>query len=195
MPRGGMLYAMTSAKYDAAMDVVKGGLGRSAAVASVVVLVVFVIHNAYWLAVNQRELPPHERPHRSSRDIEQLARESPDPRVRGRLALLYHLSKHIPGAAITISPSLEAERWSLERVARLKVTTGLERLVVAPGSVRRLRALNTSSGLWSGSGRRGIHLNVCLEPGVTDYVIAERRDGRELFLLPAMHYAKVAARP
>jgi hypothetical protein len=174
------------------MDVANGVLGRSAAVLSVVVLAALVAHNAYWLLENQRVLPPHERPHRSARDIEELALESRDPRIRGRLALLYLLAKRIPGTAITITSSLEAERWSFERVARLQVTMSPGRLVIRPRSVRRLRATKTTSGLWSGSGRRGIDLNVRLEPGVNEYVVAERRDGRELFLLPAAQFATVA---
>jgi hypothetical protein len=177
------------------MDVAPGVLGRSAAVLSVIVLAALVGHNAYWLVRNQRELPLHERPHRAARDIEQAARESPDPRIHGRLALLYHLAKRIPGSVITITSSLAADRWSLERVARLHVTTSPVRLVIAPASVRRLRAVRTSSGRWGGSRRRYIDLNVRLEPGVDAYVIAERLDGREFFLLPAEDYPAVAGQP
>ena len=45
-----------------------------------------------------------------------------------------------------------------------------------------------------GGKHRAIGLNVRLDPAVDAYVLAERRDGRELFLLPAADYAAVADR-
>ena len=172
---------------------------RSAAVLSVIVLAALVGHNLYWLVRNQRELPVNERPHRSPRGLEEVARQNPQSKIHGQLATFYHLAKRIPGARVTLPPRFDAERWFFERVARLRVTTSPERLVVAPKDVRRLRTSRTGSGQWRVPTQRGrfgpIEIQFRLDPMVDDYVLAERRDGRELFFFPAAEYPGVADRP
>jgi hypothetical protein len=173
--------------------------GHLAAVLSVVVLALLVGHNIYWLIRNQGELPPNDRPHRSPRDIEEVARQNPQSKIYGQMANYYHLAKRIPGAAVTLTRRFEPERWFFERVARVHVTPSPVRLVIGPKSARRLRAVNTAKGSWrvpTHAGRhRTIELNIRLDPTVDAYVLAERSDGRELFFLPAAEYATVAGRP
>jgi hypothetical protein len=173
--------------------------GRRAAVLSVVVLAFLVGHNLYWLVRNQGELPPNDRPHRSPRDLEEVARQGPMSKIYGQMATYYHLAKRIPGASVTVTPRVEPERWFFERVARLQVTSSPVRLVIPPKSARRLRALTTAKGSWrvptQGGRHRTIELNFHLDPTVDAYVLAERSDGRELFFLPAAEYATVAGRP
>jgi hypothetical protein len=174
------------------------GSGRRAAVLSVIVLAALVLHNFYWLFENQRTLPANERPHRSPRGLEEVARLNPRARVQSQLASFYYLARHIPGATLTLTPSLDSERWFLERVARLHVTTSPSRLVIAPKSVRQLRATRTAAGSWRVTDKHGklgtVGFNLRLDPQVDTYVLAERVDGRELFLLPAADFPAVADR-
>lgn len=159
-----------------------------------VVLVLFLVHNVYWLIRNQTERPCDQRVCRSPRSLEAVTRLSPNPKVVA-LATFYFLNRRIPDSRLAIPPWLANQQWNLEHLARLRVEVSDRPFLVDPRHTERLRRASTASRRFRRTPRgaaRDLLLLVGQKAG--DYVFAETAQANgPIFVMPRSQYAEVAA--
>jgi len=167
---------------------------RLVAIAVAAVLVLFLVHNVYWLVRNQTERPCNQRVCRSPRSLEAVTRLSPNPKVVA-LATFYFLNRRIPNSRLAIPPWLARQQWNLEHLSRLRVEVSDQPFLVDPRHTEQLRRASTASRPFRRSPRGAARdLILLVDQKAGDYVFAETAQATgPVFVMPRSRYAEVAA--
>lgn len=174
--------------------------GRRAGIAALGVLLLLLLHNAFLMVWNQRELPRRRVRELetwfqvSPRDIEKLARANPQPGVYGLMDIWYFLGKRIGSAHLTVPEWMAWSRWELEKVSGLEIAVAPEPLRIGAADARRLRGAGESRIYQRGTRSRRWFQTLYLihDPAAKRYVVAEWRRGKQLFVLPEAQFAALA---
>jgi len=160
---------------------------RKIAAALTIALATLLVHNLVLLTRNQlvfdhwHRLGVHDAP------IDERARDSHNSDTTAKAGIYYVFRERMPGATVTIPPSLRNAVWWIERVGRVKVVVSDTPIPLAPADAAALRA-RASFSSHIRTTRREWPIAFVLADRAPRYVVAEASDG--LIVLPEPMYTR-----